>query len=114
MEIEEIEERLDNLESEISELNDRLDDSDISELNDRLDDIEYETSRIDDFEYDRDYQAEKLEEIWTVLATSGIATERGKVKCYCGETMVEEEFIHGKWIAIQFCSQECKDKGAPE
>ena len=112
MEIEEIEERIEELFYEISELNDRLDD--IEELNDRLDDIEYETSRIDDFEYDRDYQAEKLEEIWTVLATSGIATERGKVKCYCGETMVEEEFIDGKWIAIQFCSQECKDKGAPE
>ena len=69
---------------------------------------------IDDFEYDRDYQADKLEEIWTVLAISGIATERGKVKCYCGETMVEEEFIDGKWIAIQFCSQECKDKDTAE
>ena len=112
MEIEELEERIEELFSEISELSDRLDD--IDELNDRLDDIEYETSRIDDFEYDRDYQADKLEEIWTVLATSGIATVRGKVKCYCGETMVEEEFRNGKWQAIQFCSQECKDKGVPE
>lgn len=32
------------------------------------------------------------------------------VKCYCGQEMEEHEFIDGKWIAIQFCSQECKDK----
>ena len=102
MEIEELEERIDELFYEISE------------LNDRLDDIEYETSRIDDFEYDRDHEAEELEKIWNVLATSGIATERGAVYCECGQPMHEEEFIDGKWIAIQFCSQECKDKDTAE
>ena len=33
-----------------------------------------------------------------------------KVNCYCGQEMNEHEFVDGKWVAIQFCSQECKDK----
>ena len=32
------------------------------------------------------------------------------VSCYCGNMMPEFEKVNDEWMAIQFCSQGCKDK----
>ena len=31
------------------------------------------------------------------------------VSCYCGNVMQEHELRDGHWVAIQFCSEKCKE-----
>jgi len=35
---------------------------------------------------------------------------RGKAHCYCGKEIPDEQFSDNEWIAIQYCSQKCKDE----
>ena len=35
---------------------------------------------------------------------------KGKSFCHCGNIIPEEEYINNKWVAVEFCSQKCKDR----
>jgi len=37
---------------------------------------------------------------------------RGKAHCYCGKEIPDEQYFEeeNRWIAIQYCSQKCKDE----
>ena len=37
---------------------------------------------------------------------------RGKAHCYCGKKIPDEQYFEeeNRWIAIQYCSQKCKDE----
>ena len=37
---------------------------------------------------------------------------RGKAHCHCGKEIPDEQYFEeeDQWIAIQYCSQKCKDE----